>query len=130
MKIGRLLLAGALATTQSGCFFAYALHNLYQAPADCLDEHVLHCRLDKEAKKAWAAVHAQEPGFSADYAAGFRAGFVDYLEYNSLGEPPAAPPYRYRRLCNLSPRKVQAIDDWNAGFRHGASAAHDSGLRS
>jgi hypothetical protein len=57
------------------------------------------------------------------------AGFVDYLDANGTGEPPAAPPKRYDRSRYETPAGQRAIEDWFAGFRHGARAAQASGYR-
>jgi hypothetical protein len=115
-----------------GCgFCGYALQNLKNSPADALDDHAANRRFRKIAKAAWQTVETD--GFpihySADYADGFQAGFVDYLEANGTGEPPAAPPKRYRHSRYETPAGQQAINDWFAGFRHGTQAAQASGYR-
>lgn len=42
---------------------------------------------------------------------------------------PAVPPEHYRRKKYMTPEGVAAIEDWYAGFRHGAATAMASGLR-
>src|SRR5262245_28925346 len=42
---------------------------------------------------------------------------------------PPVPPNRYRRKRYMTPEGVAAVEDWYAGFRHGAATAMASGLR-
>lgn len=42
---------------------------------------------------------------------------------------PAVPPESYRRKKYMTPEGMAAIEDWYAGFRHGAATAMASGLR-
>ncbi len=85
----------------------------------------------KWAEHAWGEVLAANPqaGFSADYAQGFRDGFAHYLYWGGNGEPPALPPHRYRKLRYQTPQGYKAIEDWFAGFRHGAEVARQNGYR-
>jgi hypothetical protein len=116
----------------SGCpFVKYAVRNMYIMPKNCCDTCVLRHRLRRLADEAWHEVVQADPGhgYSKAYAEGFKDGFVDYVEYDGNGEPPAAPPRRFRSPALRSPEGQQAIEDWFAGFRHGAQVASASGLR-
>src|SRR5262249_8215357 len=42
---------------------------------------------------------------------------------------PPVPPGRYRRKRYMTPEGCAAVEDWFAGFRHGAATAMASGLR-
>jgi hypothetical protein len=42
---------------------------------------------------------------------------------------PPVPPNRYRRKEYMTPEGAAAIEEWYAGFRHGAATAMASGLR-
>ena len=67
--------------------------------------------------------------YSVDYRRGFVDGFADYLYAGGSGEPPVVPPWRYRKASYETPEGYAAIEDWFAGFRHGANVALASGLR-
>jgi hypothetical protein len=94
-----------------------------------VEDHAERQRNKKWAAAAWRDVHAQAPGLSADYGAGFREGFAQYLYQGGNGEPPLLPPPHYRKLRYQTPEGYQAIADWFAGYRHGAAVAHDGGFR-
>jgi hypothetical protein len=66
---------------------------------------------------------------SKDYAEGFKDGFIDYLQFGGSGQPPYAPPKRYWGPNYRTPEGYRAIEDWFAGFRHGVTAAKESGYR-
>jgi hypothetical protein len=101
---------------------------LYCEGRDLAVMHSRHCRL---AAAAWGEIAAAQPGksYSRDYVRGFRDGFADYLDAGGTGEPPTLPPRRYWRSGYRTAEGYQAIEDWFAGFRHGARCARDSGLR-
>jgi hypothetical protein len=83
------------------------------------------------AENSWRQVEKTSPPgqFSHDYADGFKCGYSDYLCYGGSGEPPPLPPRRYWRKYHQTPEGHQAILEWFAGFRHGASLAQESGQR-
>ena len=93
------------------------------------EDHAERQRNKKWAAAAWREVHAEAPDLSADYGAGFREGFAQYLYQGGNGQPPPLPPKRYRKLRYQTPEGYQAIADWFAGYRQGASSAHDGGFR-
>lgn len=55
-----------------------------------------------------------------------RNGSGGYTEYPVCA---TTPPERYQRKRYTSPEGCQAIEEWFAGFRHGAATAMASGLR-
>jgi hypothetical protein len=95
------------------------------------EEYLEKARNCKLADVAWKQVEQQDNGqaYSKDYACGFKMGYCDYLFAGGTGEPPALPPCTYWGLCNETPAGIQAMQDWFAGFRHGAAAARASGKR-
>jgi hypothetical protein len=42
---------------------------------------------------------------------------------------PSVPPNKYRRKHYMTPEGASAVEDWYAGFRHGAATAMASGMR-
>src|SRR5262249_41817669 len=64
--------------------------------------------------------------YSKDYARGFRNGYADYLRYRGPGTPPPIPPKCYWNQHYQTPEGHAAIEDWYAGFLHGANAARES----
>jgi hypothetical protein len=133
MRRNVLLLAIALGTASAGCgsFWENTARNLTEAPIYGIDTHRITQRNDRLAREAWAEVSQANPkhAFSPDYADGFIEGYADYLESGGNGQPPAVPPYRYRLSRYQTPEGVRAIEDWYAGFKHGAAVAQASGLR-
>jgi hypothetical protein len=67
--------------------------------------------------------------FSKDYGRGFKCGFADYLFAGGTGDPPPFPPLCYWGANYETPDGYAAIQDWFAGYRHGAAAAKESGYR-
>jgi hypothetical protein len=88
-------------------------------------------RNDKLAEAAWNYIRQINPECeeSVHYARGFKQGFADYLAAGGTGAPPPIPPRQYWRTSYQTPRGHQAVEDWYAGFRHGATMAQDSGFR-
>jgi hypothetical protein len=132
MKLDRRLFLVAVLLLQPGCgFFCYSIQNLIEAPVDAKDECVMHYRFSAMAEDAWKQVPCADPSlpYSRHYARGFKAGYVGYLEGGGSVEPPAEPPWIYRTSHFETPEGVEAINDWFAGYRHGALAAQASGYR-
>jgi hypothetical protein len=124
-----LLGLGALA---SGCsLVGNATHNVVLETRQYLDTRAEEARNRRWADTAWEEVrqsgHPESP--SDDYADGFKAGFADYLFAGGTGEPPPLPPHRYWTQRYQTPAGDAAIQDWFAGFRHGAATARDGGFR-
>jgi hypothetical protein len=63
---------------------------------------------------------ATNPNPSTDSGAG------ENIEYPVCAP---VPPERYRRKKYMTPEGCAAVEDWFAGFRHGAATAMQSGLR-
>ena len=70
-----------------------------------------------------------ETSFSDAFGDGFRAGYADFLYAGGNGEPPVMPPRKFWKADAQNPEGAQAMRDWFAGFRAGASDARDSGAR-
>ena len=104
-----------------------AIHNVTEAVTD-FGESV---RNRKWAEAAFQELQHANPNtaYSDDYARGFKDGFANYLYRGGHGEPPLLPPPRYRKLRYQSLEGYQAIEDWFAGFRHGAVVARQNGYR-
>jgi hypothetical protein len=115
-----------------GCtWIPYAVKNFAGAQCDMWTRVCLRARLRHEADAAWEQVLkcAGDVVYSDFYARGFREGFVEFLDADGTGEPPAAPPWRFRNHQFLTPEGRQEVEDWFAGYRHGAAVARASGLR-
>jgi hypothetical protein len=102
--------------------------NLTQEPIRWLDDQQFKKIAYRHAEEAWDALGLRKTA-SKDYHDGFVEGFVDYLDAGGNGEPPVAPPFRYRLTFYKNPWGQEATADWFAGFRHGAAVARRSGLR-
>jgi hypothetical protein len=142
MRWTGIAVAWALCAAGTGCvttgaesgqynFLANSCRNLSEWPLVGASQCCRTLRDCARAKEAWRATRKDCPGqeFSRDYACGFKAGFCDYLDAGGSGQPPAVPPFRYQWTRYDSPEGHQAIEDWYAGFRHGAAAARASGFR-
>jgi hypothetical protein len=121
-----------LALLSSGCALlcdgaGMVLYRTRQALDDCRE----WMRDKRLAAAAWDEVRKTESGraYSEDHAAGFRDGFADYLYEGGTGEPPLVPPASYRTPRYQTAEGYQAVQEWFAGYRHGAAAARQSGLR-
>jgi hypothetical protein len=99
--------------------------------SQCCNDFLEKRRNARWAEEAWEKVTHEAGPFphNDDYAAGFKAGFADFLYQGGDGEPPPLPPRKYRALHYQTPQGYQAIEDWFAGFRHGAAVARDGGYR-
>jgi hypothetical protein len=83
------------------------------------------------ADDVWKDLVKAHPGsaYSKDYAVGFKQGFTDYVEMGGCGNAPPTPPPHYRTLHYQTPQGHHAIEEWYAGFRHGAAVAREGGYR-
>lgn len=133
MRIRRTPAVLGLCLLGAGCTFVPNIErNILVEPARYCNDQKLFKRSRHLAEEAWTEVVSQYPdveGYSCDYRDGFLEGFADYLNFGGHGEPPNVPPPRYRRAKYATPEGYSAIEDWFAGFRHGAATAHASGLR-
>jgi hypothetical protein len=131
----RVLLAvcvNGLALLSSGCTLIgdgarVLATRTHQALDDCQERQ----RDQRLAAAAWEEVLRTDPGlkYSPDYVRGFREGYAEYLYAGGSGEPPLVPPRRYQGPRYQNVEGYQAAQDWFAGYRHGAAAARQSGLR-
>ena len=133
MKGRPLLCFFLLAGLSGGCSWCpYAAHNLLEAPFQVVDHRCQLWQFRSQARMAWRHFRDADPNvaYSDDYAAGFMDGYVDYLDADGTGDPPAAPPNRYEHSrYHRTPEGVQAIEDWFDGFRQGTAVAQASGQR-
>jgi hypothetical protein len=136
MRIRTLLLGGAVALLNVGCcscdmFVVSTVRNMIETPMNWADEGTMCYRNYRLACRAWHEVQGANPetAYSSHYAAGFKAGYADYLDSGGNGDPPAVPPYSYRSSVFQTPQGYQSIEEWYAGFRHGSSVARESGRR-
>lgn len=140
MRFKHLLWLMALVPLNVGCLelplgsgfeiWRYASRNLYEAPIDARDDCMERARYRHMGEKAWEEICRANPGqYSVHYGRGFVDGFADFLFAGGTGEPPVVPPWRYRKSVYETPEGYQAVEDWFAGFRHGAGVAQASGLR-
>jgi hypothetical protein len=121
-----------LSIAGSGCALVEdGSRNLFVAISTPIEVHREKARNEKWAEAAWqTAIMRDGPGtHTEDYARGFKDGFAEYLFRGGDGEPPLVAPLRYRQIRYQNPQGYQAIQDWFAGYRHGAAAARDSGAR-
>jgi hypothetical protein len=111
-------------------FVCQSIRNVVQSPIRDLDE-VRFIKFTKvQAEKSWDQFcHSSGLSFRDPYHRGFVEGFIDYVQAGGNGEPPYLPPFRYRATPFRSAENASAIEDWYAGFRHGAAVAKESGLR-
>ena len=122
--------AGALCTLSAGCQLAAdGTRGVCAELTRKTDEKREFRRNWQLACTVWEDEHAHSAGCSADFAQGFKEGFVDYLDAGGTGQPPPLPPRRYLAFRYQTPDGYQAITDWFAGFRRGAAAAAESGYR-
>jgi len=136
MRLRRILIAGLLGACSAGCgeeFLGNALRNFVVAPYRATDERVLECRSKQWADEAWKRLCLEDDAshFSADFEAGFRHGFVDYITRGGNGNAPATPPIRYQDFGakTIPGERNDRAKDWFDGFRLGAAEAMKTGLR-
>ena len=105
-------------------------HVVY-ATKESVEDHLERTRYREWAEAAWVEAVAHDPAgpYSEDYADGFKAGFIDYVDAGGTGEPPPLPPRRYQGFRYRSPEGYQAIEDWFGGYRQGAAVARQGPYR-
>lgn len=119
----------ALVVLPTGCqLAANSVHGVCAEITRKIDD-TKECKRNKLlAAAVWEDI--QRTGhYSVDYGLGFKDGFVDFLDAGGNGSPPPVPPRRYLTFRFQTPEGYQAINDWFAGFRHGAAVAAESGYR-
>jgi hypothetical protein len=115
-----------------GCsWLPYLARNVVGTPVEVTESCWFRLQTCRLATQAWDEVVAQHPDqpYSPAYAHGFRTGFSDSVQRNGIPEPPAIPPCCYRYPVLRTPKQQQKIEDWFAGFRHGAQLAQEQRWR-
>ena len=131
-KLGVLVVLAFVAGSSGCCmsFLEAGVRNGIELPIQACDQKRLEWRNRHRAEQAWATCERGSDGeWTKDYKRGFIDGYSEYLTGGGNGEPPASPPFRYRLRRYQTPDGLRAIEDWYAGYRHGASIAQVSGLR-
>ena len=129
MKL-RQLVSVTLCVLAAGCSWApYAFNNMLETPTEVVERYTLRCRFRRMAKDAWAEC-SKGQNYSRYYERGFKEGFVEFLDADGTGEPPAVPPWWYRQNRFLTPEGQLELEDWFAGYRQGTLVARASGYRS
>lgn len=134
MRLRSILLLGSLSTLATGCsvdVLHYGARNLIYAPCSRINGCKECVNANAVAEDSWRKFRKQNANvaYSEDFADGYIWGFADYVEKGGNGNPPVAPPYRYRKVRYETPEGHQRITDWFAGCRTGAAAAQASGYR-
>ncbi len=126
--LGLCVLAAGCSPTYNVTLTTFLEPLAFNDTADKIVEVSRDCKL---AKQAWEEVVRCNPGapYSCDYAKGFKEGYADYLYAGGPATPPPVPPRCYWKPKYETPEGYQAIEDWYAGFRHGAAVAQASGYR-
>jgi hypothetical protein len=134
MRAKRFVSVLVLCTLATGCnVYKYSLCNMLTTPTSTGNECCNLTQNRHAANAAWKDEQGRacaEANYSRDYERGYKDGYADFLDYGGTGLPPAMPPFCYRMTGYQTPDGHRAIEDYNAGFAHGASAARASGLRS
>jgi hypothetical protein len=116
----------------AGCSWApYAYRNICGASMQVAGDACLLCKARQLAHKAWQEVAEMNPelGRCLAYQDGFYDGFVGHVDKDGTGDPPAIPPRRFRYPVLRTPEEQQAVEDWYAGYRHGAQVAQEERWR-
>jgi len=133
MRAKRIVFALVLCTLATGCnIYKYSVYNMFTASVSTANEAcnlTQNCLAAEEAWKEEKTKACPEANYSHDYAHGFKDGYADFLDYGGSGLPPATLPILYRTTCYQTPEGHRAIEDYYAGFAHGAASARASGLR-
>jgi hypothetical protein len=129
MRIRWLFFTLWICTTGSGCtLFVQAARDLSYEAQLRLQETREELRNKELADKAWLQA-CQGNAHSPDHGRGFKDGFADYLRGGGTGLPPPLPPRQYWAFKYQTPEGHKAIEEWYAGYRDGAAAARETGLR-
>jgi hypothetical protein len=132
-KLNVVILTMGLVGTGCGPLYSTARTVVFEPLEYCetFDAAVEHVKDAHLAKEAWKNFECGYPKgtFSDDYACGYRDGYADLLFAGGPGRPPPLPPRHYFNAQYENPEGHKAIDEWYAGFAHGAADAQASGLR-
>jgi hypothetical protein len=131
----QLLWILTLCTLSSGCrLWHNACRTIILEPChfpQYIDECVERHRHRRLATQVWNDLpcHDCVTRASDDYLRGFKDGFVDFMMAGGTGAPPPLAPHRYWKVRYQTPEGHGAIQDWFAGFAHGAAVAQSHGYR-
>lgn len=130
MRVRIALLLVLLSIPSPGCLLHEATCVVANKTFGSLDDCKERWRNQKWAKEAWkGVVRTVEKPFSNDYADGFKTGFADYVYWGGTGELPPLAPRRYRKLRYQTPEGYHAVEEWFAGYRHGAAESRNGEYR-
>lgn len=135
MRCKRLIycvLAPCFVMCVSGCtWIPYAIDNVSSAIGGYYHEQRFLREAEDLADTVWNEVGVGDLACKrcTEFERGFKTGFVEYLDANGDGSPPAVPPRRLRHHVLRSDREQRDIDDWFAGYRLGAQVAAQGGYR-
>jgi hypothetical protein len=132
MQVRLALLGIGLGLLGAGCSLVQTATGVITTRVkESWDECAERRRNARWAEEAWEHVGSGAEGcnHSEDYADGFKTAFADFLYHGGDGEPPPLPPGKYRALRYQTAEGYHAVEDWFAGFRHGAATAREGGHR-
>ncbi len=132
MRFAHFLWVVLLGIPCSGCALVEdASRNTCFSLSSVIDKHRENARNRQWAEAAWQEASEKQDlsQRTEDYARGFKDGYADYLFRGGDGEPPLIAPDRYRHLRYQNPQGYQAVEEWFAGYRHGAGVARDTKAR-
>ena len=132
MRLKLILWFSGLALLCQGCnLVKSAVGNVAFEICLCAEDCQEKIRDRRWANEAWLATQAADPEhvYSADFAEGFKDGFVDFVHSGGTAGPPPLPPTRYWKVGYQTSEGHQAIEDWFAGFRQGVQVANEAGYR-
>lgn len=130
MRMKLALSVIGLCAFSPGCGLAVnATRNLVAEMSEAQDGHRENIWHRKLANSAWNSLREARPGqtYSKDYVQGFKEGFVDSLDTGGTGQAPPLAPRKYLTGRCQTPQGYQTMEEWFAGFRHGAAVAKGSG---
>ena len=110
----------------SGCTLAVSVPcNLSDEICECSNDLRTRISNRRMASSAWKSYQEIDGRLkcSADFALGFKEGYVSCLEANGNSVPPSFPPRHYGREFYRAHWDPRAIDDWYAGFSSGVAMA-------
>ena len=135
MRIKRLVCVVGLCTVFAGCsMYESGVRTMVTDPCSYCIHDQEHLR--SKATIAWprrsgakSRRTARANSFPAIMRGASRTVLLIIWTREEPGEPPALPPRDYWNEHHAYPEGRQAIQDWFAGFRHGAAVARASGCR-
>ena len=127
MKLRLALLLLGLCMPTAGCaLIEDSARNMCVAISTPIETHLEKARNRNWAEEAWQKARGNDEmcNRSEDFAHGFKDGFAEYLFRGGDGETPLVAPLRYRHIRYQTQQGYVAIEDWFAGYRHGAASCN------